>query len=191
MDARHKAGHDELSFLMPHSDTSPSWPAEIFDTLKRFEAKLVAYVPDAGHTDLIKRVHADNDMRPVLLTTEEEGIALLAGAWLGNARGVLLMQSSGVGNCLNMLSLAKLTRFPLLTLVTMRGEWGEFNPWQVPMGSATQSAFELMGVEVLRANAPDEVRNVVEAGAKFAYEGGTPTAVLLSQRLLGTKSFVK
>jgi sulfopyruvate decarboxylase alpha subunit len=173
------------------SDSSPSWPAEIFDTLKRFEVKLVGYVPDAGHTELIKRVHADNDMRPVLLTTEEEGIALLAGAWLGDARGVLLMQSSGVGNCVNMLSLARLTRFPLLTLVTMRGEWGEFNPWQVPMGQATPAAFELMGVQVLRVDAPDDVRETVQAGAKFAFEGGTPTAILLSQRLLGTKAFVK
>jgi sulfopyruvate decarboxylase alpha subunit len=176
---------------MASNDSSPPWPAEIFETLKRFEVKLVGYVPDAGHADLIRRVQGDNDMRPVLLTTEEEGIALLAGAWLGNARGVLLMQSSGVGNCVNMLSLAKLTRFPLFTIVTMRGEWGEFNPWQVPMGSTTQDAFELMGVQVLRASAPGEVREVLEAGARFAFEGGTPTAILLSQRLLGTKSFVK
>ena len=61
------------------------------------------------------------------------------------------MQSSGVGNCVNMLSLTQVLRFPLLTLVTMRGEWGEFNPWQVPMGSTTAGVFELAGVRVLRA----------------------------------------
>jgi hypothetical protein len=72
-----------------------------------------------------------------VLTTEEEGIALAAGAWLGGQRAVLLMQSSGVGNCINMLSLPVNCRMPFLTLVTMRGEWGEFNPWQVPMGTAT------------------------------------------------------
>lgn len=169
----------------------PAWPADIFETLKRFDVRLVAYVPDAGHTDLIRRAHADNTMRPVLLTTEEEGIGLLAGAWLGNARGVLLMQSSGVGNCINMLSLAKLTRFPLLTIVTMRGEWGEFNPWQVPMGSKTPGVLEMMDVRVLRADAPAEVGDVIEAGARLAYEGGTATAVLLSQRLIGSKSFAK
>jgi len=43
----------------------------------------------------------------VALTTEEEGVALLAGTDLGGARGVLLMQSSGVGNCVNMLSLIR------------------------------------------------------------------------------------
>lgn len=173
------------------ANSLPSWPADIFDVLKHYGVHIIGYVPDAGHTELIKRVHADNDMRAVLLTTEEEGVSLLAGAWLGNRRGALLMQSSGVGNCVNMLSLTKLTRFPFFALVTMRGEFGEFNPWQVPMGSTTPDALGLMDVQVLRANEPEEVREVVEHGARFAYEGGTPTAVLLSQRLIGAKSFVK
>jgi len=82
-------------------------------------------------------------------------------------------------------------RFPFLTVVTMRGEWGEFNPWQVPMGSSTQAVFELSGIRVLRAAQPAEVREVMEAAASQAYNACTPTAVLLSQRLIGTKVFVK
>jgi sulfopyruvate decarboxylase TPP-binding subunit len=73
----------------------------------------------------------------------------------------------------------------------MRGEWGEFNPWQVPMGSTTQSVFELSGVKVLRASHPDEVHEVMEAAAGQAYNACTPTAVLLSQRLIGAKVFTK
>ena len=72
-------------------------------------------------------------MTDVVLATEEEGIGLLAGAWLGGERGVLLMQSSGVGNCINTLSMIRTCQFPLLLVVTMRGEWGETNPWQLPM----------------------------------------------------------
>jgi len=104
---------------------------------------------------------------------------------------VLLMQSSGVGNCINMLSLTQIYRFPFLTLVTMRGEWGEFNPWQVPMGSSTQGVFELSCFRVLRATEPSEVKEVMEAAASQAYNACTPTALLLSQRLIGTKVFVK
>src|SRR5258708_6515126 len=130
-------------------------------------------------------------MRGIAVTTEEEGVVLLAGAWAGGQRGVLLMQSSGVGNCINMFSLTQIFRFPFLTLVTMRGEWGEFNPWQVPMGSSTEAVFELSGIKVLRASSPEEVREVVEAGAMQAYNACTPTAVLLSQRLIGTKVFTK
>jgi sulfopyruvate decarboxylase alpha subunit len=126
-----------------------------------------------------------------VLTTEEEGIALAAGAWLGGQRAVLLMQSSGVGNCINMLSLPVNCRMPFLTLVTMRGEWGEFNPWQVPMGSTTPGVLELSGIKVLRASHPSEVRDVVEAAAGQAYNACTPSAVLLSQRLIGAKVFVK
>ena len=151
----------------------------------------MSYVPDAGHSKLIKLSHADTGIKTTVLTTEEEGVALSAGAWLGGERAVLLMQSSGVGNCVNMLSLMASCRFPLLTLVTMRGEWGEFNPWQVPMGSNTQGILELSGIKVLRAAHPGEVREVVEAGAAQAYNACTPTAVLLSQRLIGAKVFTK
>jgi sulfopyruvate decarboxylase alpha subunit len=173
------------------SDQTSSWPEDIFAILQRFDVRQVPYVPDAGHSELIQRVLKSSTMRGIPLTTEEEGVALLAGAWAGGQRGVLLMQSSGVGNCINMLSLTQIFRLPFLTLVTMRGEWGEFNPWQVPMGSSTQGVFELSGIKVLRASHPQEVREVMEAAASQAYNACTPTAMLLSQRLIGTKVFVK
>jgi sulfopyruvate decarboxylase alpha subunit len=173
------------------SSQAHAWPDEIFAVLQRFDVRQVPYVPDAGHSQLIERVLAAPSMRAVPLTTEEEGVALLAGAWAGGQRGALLMQSSGVGNCVNMLSLVQVFRLPFLTLVTMRGEWGEFNPWQVPMGMATGGVFELAGVKVLRATTTDEVRDVMEAAAGQAYNACTPTAVLLSQRLIGAKVFVK
>jgi sulfopyruvate decarboxylase alpha subunit len=167
------------------------WPAGIHEALKAAQVRQVAYVPDAGHARLIKLCASDAAMRTVVLTTEEEGIALAAGAWLGGERAAVLMQSSGVGNCINTLALMETCRFPLLMIVTMRGEFGEFNPWQVPMGSTTAGVLELAGIKVLRASHSKEVRDVVEAAAKQAYEACTPTAVLLSQRLIGTKVFVK
>ena len=111
-------------------------------------------MPDAGHSVLIDRSLADPDVQSIALTTEEEGVALIAGADLGGARAVLLMQSSGVGNCINMLSLIKGGRFPFLTLVSMRGDFGEGNPWQFPMGQATQPVLEAMEVICLRAESP-------------------------------------
>jgi sulfopyruvate decarboxylase alpha subunit len=173
------------------SEQTAAWPEDIYAVLQRYDVRQVPYVPDAGHSQLIQRVLGSSTMRGIPLTTEEEGVALIAGAWAGGQRGVLLMQSSGVGNCINMLSLVQLFRLPFFTLVTMRGEWGEFNPWQVPMGSTTQAVFELSGIRVLRANTATEVREVVEAGAAQAYNACTPTAVLLSQRLIGAKVFVK
>lgn len=173
------------------STTTKSWPHRIHDILSQFEVRQVAYVPDGGHAELIERAHRDSEMKAIPLTTEEEGVALLAGAWLGGQRAALLLQSSGVGNCVNMLSLIKTCKFPFLTLITMRGEWGEFNPWQVPMGSATQEALELMDLRVLRVERPEDIDETVTAGARAAFLGGTPVAVLLGQRLIGTKVFVK
>src|SRR3954454_22299598 len=168
-----------------------TWPRRIYEILKEFEVRQVAYLPDAGHSELIELTAEDGGIKSVPLTTEEEGVALVAGSWLGGQRAVLLMQSSGVGNCLNMFSLVKTCRFPFLTFVTMRGEWGEFNPWQVPMGVATQGAFESMDIRVYRINHAGEVEETVTAAAQMAFQGGTAVAVLLSQQLIGTKVFVK
>jgi sulfopyruvate decarboxylase alpha subunit len=167
----------------------PAWQDDIFSILKEGGVRQVAYVPDAGHSHVIRRVHADPDMRGIVLTTEEEGVATACGAWLGGERAVLLMQSSGVGNCVNMFSLIDNCRFPFLALITMRGEWAEFNQWQSPMGKATQGALELMGITVLRASRPEEVADTVSAAFSAAFDGGEAVAVLLSQSLIGRKKW--
>ena len=169
---------------------APDWPLDIFNTLRQAGVAQAAYVPDAGHSRLIQLMHADAAVRTVVLTTEEEGVALAAGAWLGGARAVLLMQSSGVGNCVNMLSLMDACRFPWLALVTMRGEWAEFNPWQVPMGRATPAVLRAMGVTVLCLDRVEEAGEVVSAAAALAYDGDQQVAVLLSQRMLGRKQWL-
>jgi sulfopyruvate decarboxylase TPP-binding subunit len=148
-----------------------------------------AYVPDAGHRILIDRSLADPDVHSVALTTEEEGVALLAGADLGGARGVLLMQSSGAGNCVNMLSLVKGGRFPFLTLLSMRGDFGEGNPWQFPMGQAVEPVLKEMGLIVIRIDRPEDVVPTVSAALTMAFQGGNGVAVLLTQKLLGAKAF--
>ena len=165
------------------------WPEAIHQALGELGVRQVGYVPDAGHTRLIELCQADVAMRAVVLTTEEEGVALAAGAWLGGQRGVLLMQSSGVGNCVNMLSLNQSCRLPLLMLVTMRGEWGEFNPWQLPMGQAAAGVLELAGVIVERLDQAELAAATVAAAGRIAFEGQLPVAVLIGQRLIGAKSF--
>ena len=157
--------------------------------LKKADVRQVAYVPDAGHATLIELFNDDPDVFSNVLTTEEEGVAIAAGAWLGGRRSVLLMQSSGVGNCINMLSLPVIARFPLLMLVTMRGEWAEFNPWQAPMGHATQAALEAIGVRVMRADTADDLIETVESAVSLAYEADQQIAVLIGQRLLGKKKW--
>src|SRR3989442_14676578 len=166
-----------------------TWQNEVYDLLRRHRVTQFSYVPDAGHKILIDRSLADPDVYSVALTTEEEGVALIAGADLGGARGVLLMQSSGVGTCINMLSLIKGGRFPFLTLVSMRGDFGEGNPWQFPMGQATQPVLEAMGVICLRIERPEDVIPTTSAALTMVYKGGQAVAVLLSQQLIGAKPF--
>jgi sulfopyruvate decarboxylase TPP-binding subunit len=166
-----------------------AWPDDVHARLRELDVRQVGYVPDTGHARLIRLVQADRQMRAVALTTEEEGVAMAVGAWLGGERSVLLLQSSGAGNCINMLGMIEEVRVPLLMLVTMRGQWGEFNPWQVPMSQATAPALAAIHVAVKPVDRADDVGATVAAAGRLAFNTCRAVAVLIAQRVVGTKEF--
>lgn len=169
----------------------PSWPDRLHEVLRAHDVRQVAYVPDSGHARLIELARADKRMRAIPCTTEEEGVALAVGACLGGERAVLLTQSSGVGNCINMLGTIAECRVPLPMLVTMRGEWGEFNPWQLPMSQGAEPVLTAMGVVVQRADHASDMHEVIAAAVKLAFNTSRAVAVLISQRIIGAKAFGK
>ena len=165
------------------------WRNDIYKVFKELDITVVTHVPDAGHTPLINLCEKDNEIDVVTLTTEQDGVGLSCGAYAGGRKSALLMQSSGVGNCINALALPNICRIPFLTLVSMRGEWGEFIPWQVPMGLGTPKVLEAMDVKIFRADYKEEVGSTVDAAARFAFNTNRSAAVLLSQKMIGAKQF--
>lgn len=165
------------------------WGAELYDTLVDGGVTIFAYVPDGGHKVMIQKSLEDERVHSIPLTTEEEGVALTAGADLGGKKAVLLMQSSGTGNCINMLSLQANGRFPFLGIITMRGTFGEQNPWQVPMGKAVRPCLEAIGVHVLEVERPEELKETTTAAMNLAFRSQCAVALLLSQKFIGAKAF--
>jgi sulfopyruvate decarboxylase TPP-binding subunit len=168
-------------------DQQSGWPDRIHAVFKRKDISLVGYVPDAGHTRLMSLCQDDNAITDVVLTTEAEGAGLVLGAALGGQRTVLLMQSSGVGNCINTFSLLRNCGIGCVILVTMRGEFADFNPWQVPMGSITEAALKLCGFLTYRIDEAQDVEEIVAAGCDMAFGGNLQVAILLSQRMVERK----
>ena len=167
-----------------------AWQDKLYDSLKKdLGITQFSYVPDAGHRTLIDRSLSDPSVHSIPLSTEEEGVAMAAGAWLGGERSAVLVQSSGVGNCVNFFSLNVNARIPLLMLVSMRGDFGEANPWQVPMGQAVQPVCEASGLKVLRCDYEHEVLATGQAAGQMAFRSLQPMAVLFTQKLLGAKYF--
>ena len=167
------------------------WQRDIHSAFKSANIRHVSYVPDGGHQGLIHLCSNDPEIGTTVLTTEEEGVALAAGLNLGGTRNVLLMQSSGVGNCLNIFTIAENCRLPLVLLVTMRGEFAEFVPWQIPMGKRAGAALELMGFDVFRADDASLVGDICAGAIDQAYYSNRSVVVLLSQRLIGRKNWSK
>lgn len=166
-----------------------SWSDQAFEVLKEFNIRQVAYLPDGALAPLIAKCAQNPDMEATALTTEEEGVMLVAGAWLGGDRSAMLIQCGGVGNCVNMFSLLSVCTIPCVMVVTMRGVWGEFNPWQVPMGKATRGCFELFDFSILELTEEEAAAETMRAACQLAYGAGRKVVVLVSQRMLGAKVF--
>lgn len=174
---------------MSDEQKGAAWPHTIYRLLKEAKVTQISYVPDGGHKQLIQHCTDDPEMRTVSLTTEQDGIGMATGAWLGGLRSALLMQSSGVGNCINALSLIKNCQIPFLTFITMRGDFGEANNWQMAMGQATPTVLEAMGMVCLRIERAEDIEETVSAALRMSFSAQQSIAVLLSQRLIGAKIF--
>ena len=88
-----------------------------------------------------------------------------------------------------MMSLISAGRFPFLSIVSMRGEFGEQNPWQVPMGNAVEACLTAMGTRCIRIELEHQISPTIEAAVNMAYISNQSLAVLLSQKLIGAKAF--
>lgn len=166
-----------------------SWGKDAFDALLSARIRQVAHVPDAGLSELINACESEPSMTVVSPLSEQDAVGLACGSWLGGDRAAVFMQSSGVGNCVNAFSMAQSCRMPLLLIVTMRGEWGEANPWQLPMGKATPDLLRLMGFTVHRLQASQDAVTTVSSATTLAFESQQMVAILISQAVIGSKVF--
>ena len=145
----------------------------------------VVYVPDNPLSHVLRDFEARfRDVRLILAMREEEAFGIAAGLYLGGRKPTVMLQSSGLGNSLNAItSLLLPYRIPVLIVVSMRGDEGEWNRAQEPMGRAVRSIFDAIAVSHVTVEAADAVAGVIRTTGVNAFETRLPAACLLSRRL--------
>jgi len=122
-------------------------------------------------------------IRHVPVTREEEGVGIAAGAALAGKRPLLLMQNSGLGNCVNALaSLAGLYELPLFLLMSHRGGARELIAAQKPMGAAAPQVLDALGIPYDCIAAPDDLGRL-ESALRATYAGSRVRAAFLQPEL--------
>ena len=185
--------HSPVTTNAPLDSTSEStastpWHETVHERLKAHEVRVIAHVPDQILAPLVRALEADSFFEVVPLTREEEGVGVLSGAYLGGLRGALLMQSSGLGNCINALGgLPMAYQIPFLLVVSPRGRLAEFNPSQVPMGQAVPRVLDALGIETVTLERHAEVAEQVDQAAKTSFSTLRPVALVVSTLLSGGK----
>jgi sulfopyruvate decarboxylase alpha subunit len=169
--------------------TTSHWHEDVIDALRANEIRLIAHVADTVLAPIIRRLDDDPFFRVVTLSREEEGIGLLAGAYLGGTRGALLLQSSGLGNTINALgSLAIPYQIPFVLLLSERGSFYEHNVVQLAGGKAAPVILDALGIQVFRMTDADKVALYADRGTRHAFVTRRPVAITISTELSGGKS---
>jgi len=164
------------------------WAAKIVSLLKANNICSISFVPDAVIGRILKVAAKDPYFHLTTLAREEEGVGIITGEYLGGRYGVLMMQSAGLGNCVNALaSLAIPYQIPFLMLISQRGELGEFNACHVVMGKALRRILEALGIQHYTLAREEELETVIDGAIKTAYTSEQPVAVILSTALVGWK----
>ncbi len=163
----------------------PRWAHGICAGLRASGCREVVYVPDNPLSQILRVLNLDYpEVRATLATREEEAAGIAAGLYFGGARPALMMQSSGLGNTLNALgSLLTAYQIPALLIISLRGDAGEWNAAQVPMGRAVVPILDAFGVQHLAVEHPEAAEEIVRTVATLAYSTHHPAACLLPRRL--------
>jgi sulfopyruvate decarboxylase subunit alpha len=164
---------------------TPSWAQGVCAGLHRAECRHVVYVPDNPLSHVLRELAASYpDVVTTIATREEEAFGIAAGLYLGGAKPVVMLQSSGLGNSINAItSLLVPYQLPMLVVISMRGDTGEWNAAQVPMGRAVAPILDAVGVPHVTVAAADDAPAVVERAARTAFATRMTRACLLPRRL--------
>jgi sulfopyruvate decarboxylase subunit alpha len=163
----------------------PAWAAGVCTGLHAAGSRHVLYVPDNPLSHVLAILHETfRDVKTMIATREEEAFGIAAGLYLGGARPTVMLQSSGLGNSLNALtSLLLPYQIPVLVIVSMRGDAGEWNAAQVPMGRAVAPICEAIGLSPATAETPETTEALVRLVGRTAFSTRRPGICRLPRRL--------
>ena len=170
---------------MATEPATPAWAVGVCAGVHAAGSRDVVYVPDNPLSHVLRAFeHQYRDVRLLLATREEEAFGIAAGLYLGGRLPTVMLQSSGLGNSLNALtSLLLPYQIPVLMVVSMRGDSGEWNTAQLPMGRAVRGIFESIGMPHTTVESADEACHTVRLAGTTAFGTRTSAACLLPRRL--------
>ena len=171
--------------VTPTSTPAPAWARGVCAGVHEAGVRDVVYVPDNPLSFVLRTFETEfRDVRLLLATREEEAVGIAAGLYLGGRKPAVMFQSSGLGNSLNALtSLVVPYQIPLLMVVSMRGDVGEWNAAQVPMGRAVPAILDAIGIPHVAVASAEAAAETIHAAAATAFGTRIAGACLLPRRL--------
>lgn len=172
----------------PIPNPIPQWASGVCAGVHAAGSRDVVYVPDNPLSHVLGEFGARfPDVRLMLATREEEAFGIAAGLYLGGRLPTVMLQSSGIGNSLNAItSLLIPYQIPVLIVVSMRGDEGEWNAAQMPMGRALRSILDAIAIPHSTVASADAAAETVRLAGERTFHARMTGVCLLPKLLTGS-----
>ena len=144
--------------------------------------EFVTTVPCKQLAGVIDEIEASKDIYHIPSNTEDEGMGLCAGAYMGGKRSAIIMQNTAIGVTINTLvTLIQYYNIPLPMLISYRGEIGEPVACQVEMAVHTKALLDQLNIPTYHFHTKSDA-DELDAILNHSFMAKKPVAILTDAR---------
>ena len=159
---------------------SPAPYAELFmQGLHAAGVSIVAAVPDSKLASVFRLCAADPAIRYIPVTNEAELPGIVAGAYLGGKKAVMIMENSGLRQgCEAIVRFAYSHNMPFVMVMSFRGELGEPNWWGHAHGEVMEQILKALRIPYFFITRLDQVKASIGKALTHADASQWPVALI-------------
>ena len=148
----------------------------VTSALKENDIRFMTVLPDDWMSEVYQMVSGDPYFKVVPVTHEGEGVSICAGAWCGGMRAAILMENSGLRAASE--TLGRIYCYPVLLLMSYRGDVGDRAYFSRPIGRTTEPILQALGIPYLIVRKEEDIIRSIQDATR-TYETAQGSVALL------------
>ena len=151
----------------------------VIEAMKSSGIDFVVDLPSRAFKALNEMVEQDSHFIHVAVGNEGDGVAICGGAWLGGKKPAMIMENSGLFLSSYALARSAITfGFPMLLLMSYRGQLGEARWFSMVSGWATEAVLDALRIRYRVVTKVEEIKSCIEDVQRTLSSLQYPAAIL-------------
>jgi sulfopyruvate decarboxylase subunit alpha len=163
------------------TDVMPRYATAFVDALRQADVRLVGVLPESLLKSVYVALDQAEDIRLVRVSNEADLPGLVAGAYCGGMRALMISENSGLRQaCEPIARLAFAHQMPLVIVLSFRGEFGEPNWWGHNHSQVMEPLLKTLRIPYRVVSRIDDLASSVERAFLHADASQWPVCLVMT-----------